>query len=75
MSRRSSRTTTSAATGLLLLYEIRIDNGGKSLLIADREHTPQFTPRRGHAARDDQRRATEIDEAHLSAFVNPPPTP
>lgn len=75
MSKRSSRTTTSAATGLLLVYEVRIDDARKALFIALRQHTPQFTPSSNDAAGHDERSIAKIDEAHFATIIDPPPVP
>lgn len=75
MSRRSSRTTTSAATARLLVYEVRISNGSKALFVPIGQHAPQFAPSRGHAARNDQRGISEIDEPDFTTLVDPPTMP
>lgn len=62
MSSRASRTTTSAATSVLLVYKVRIDNGRTTLFVAVRQHTAQFTPSGGHAARNDQCGIAEVDD-------------
>ncbi len=75
MSRRSSKTTTSAATGLLLVYEVRIGDGCKTLFVAVRQHTPKFTPSLDHSARNDQRCGPQVDETDFTTFGDSPAMP
>jgi len=58
---------------VLLVYEARISSSGEAVFVTVRQHTPQFTPSRGHAARNDQRGITEVDESDFAALLNSPP--
>ncbi len=59
---------------MLLVEEVRIDNGSKAVFVSVRQHAPQFTSSRSDAARNDQRSTAKVDESDFAALLDSPPT-
>jgi hypothetical protein len=58
----------------LLVDEVRIGNRREALLVALRQHAPQFTSSCRDTTRDDERGVTEVDESDFATLLDSPPT-